>query len=376
MDIAGPGSLPPARPDSAWVAQAATPRAADAPRPASGDHVVRTDLAKGSAAIGMDIAKGQDLIVDGKPFHFQGLNVYDLADVAEQNPEELRQTLKTIAWSGATVVRFWAFSYLQPETIGRILDESKNLGLNLKFIPVLGNHWQHSRPELAIKDADWYRQGYKEQYRPHVERTVTAYADRPEILMWELMNEPECQDGDALYAFTRDVSTLIRSKAPQLISSGTLSDDRSGLQGDRFQALHALPTVDVVSFHDYPEYGATPEARAKQLAAVNRSMDHVLAVGKALDKPVLIGETGSKVTTGYHGDTVRSPGEAMAIVSGRVTQAVQGGAAGVLSWGPQPRGHAVDGDGYGFTFTPDTPEGEAVRARMTQPYAYPPAAQP
>jgi hypothetical protein len=374
MDFGVPASLqPPARPETPWSqigVMPAIPPALVAAKPAA-DTVAAAQAPKGAVPAHLATAKGQDILIDGKPFHFQGLNVYDLADIAEQNPEELRQTLKTIAWSGATVVRFWAFSYLKPDTLGRILDESKALGLDLKFIPVLGNHWQHSRPELKIKDADWYRQGYKEQYRPHVERTVTALADRPEILMWELMNEPECQDGNALYAFTKDVSTLIRSKAPQLISAGTLSDDRSGLQNERFQNLHALPTIDVVSFHDYPEYGATEEARAKQLIAVNHSMAHVLDVGRKLGKPVLIGETGSKVTTGYKGQTVRDVGAAMTIVTGRVEKAMNGGAAGTLSWGPQPRGHAVDGDGYGFDFTPDSPAGEAVRGRMVRSYPTP-----
>ncbi len=314
---------------------------------------------------------GQDILIDGKPIHFQGLNIYDLAEVAERDPEELRQALKTIAWSGATVVRFWAFSHQKPEVIARILDESKALGLPLTFIPVLGNHWQHDKPEPVVKDAAWYRTGYQEKYRPHVERTVTELADRPEILMWELMNEPECGDFAALHAFAKDVSELIRAKSPHLIALGTLADTRPGLDKGGFKRLHELATVDIVSFHDYPEWGPTPEAQARQKVAVDQSMANALTVGRQLNKPVLIGETGSKVTTGYKGALVRDPGAAMAIVADRVATAMAGGAVGTLSWGPQPNGHGVDGDGYGFDFAPDTPAGIAVRGRMLKAYTRP-----
>lgn len=310
--------------------------------------------------------QGREIVWHGQPFRFVGLNVYDLAEL--KDPAELDRTLRAIAWSGATVVRFWAFSHLSPDTIGRVFESNRRQGLGLTFIPVLGNQWDFS-PEAKNKTPTWYREGYRAEYRPHVEKLVSHFAMETDILMWELMNEPLSEDGDALLRFVSDVSSLIKQKTRHLVSVGTLSIDQPGLANGGFRRVHALPTVDVVTFHDYAhDRGRTPVESDRWLKRSDRLMDEIAEVARQLNKPLFMGEIGIKVTTGYKQPAIRTPQAAMDMAQSRIEQAFQKGAIGALAWGPQPMGHGIDGHGYGFSFEPDSPAGESVRGLMRRSY--------
>lgn len=315
-------------------------------------------------------ANGREIMLGGRPFRFVGINVYDLASVAERDPGELDRTLQAIAWSGATVVRFWAFSDHESQVFERVFAANKRLGLGLKFIPVLGNQWDFS-PEAKNKTPEWYRHGYLADYRPHVEQTVSRFAREGDILMWELMNEPLSDDGDALFRFVADTSALIKQKTQHLVSVGTLSADQPGLAHGGFRRLHSLPTVDVVTFHDYAyDRGKSPEESVRWLERSDRLMDEIVKVARDLNKPLFMGEIGIKVSHGYQADPLRDPAAAMDMAQRRIAFAFDKGAIGALTWGPQPLGHGVDGHGYGFTFTPDSAAGQAVRRVMTSRYPH------
>lgn len=318
--------------------------------------------------------KGQ-LMLDQQPYTIRGLNVYDLVEVGRQGDAELRQTLQLIADSGANSVRFLALSQHRPEEIGHIFDVSKEMGLPLKFIPVLGNHWQHvEAPENHfVKDASWYRQGFEEHYWPHAEATVKALMDRPEVLMWELMNEPE-SDPEALRGFADEVSTRIRHLYDQreaetgqavprhLIGLGTLGvgnhgDERPGMKGHDYKDLYGLPNLDVATVHDYT--GDTLEG----------SIADFMHYARDLNKPFFLGEIGVKVRAGgtesqpelglkarlLGDDPVAARQQALARLQEKIQTSVAAGSTGAMIWGPQPRGHAVDGDGYGFSYDRQQP---------------------
>lgn len=311
---------------------------------------------------------GRQILVQDRPFRFVGVNVYDLARVGEKDRQELDRTLRAIAWSGASVVRFWAFSDALPDTVAHIFESNRRQALGLKFIPVLGNHWDYS-PEAKNKTPDWYRQGYRADYRPHVERMATRFHAEPDLLMWELMNEPLSEDADALHRFVADVSAVVKQHSRHLVSVGTLSIDQPGLAHGGFRRIHALPTVDVVTFHDYAlDRGQTPQESQALLRRANGLMDDIVDVAKSLNKPLFMGEVGVRVTTGYQGTPIRGPEAAMALAKERIELAFTKGAIGALTWGPQPLGHGVDGHGYGFTYAPDTPAGDAVRRLLRGRY--------
>lgn len=319
-------------------------------------------------------AQGQ-LMLDGKPYKLHGMNVYDLVDVGKQGDAELRQTLKLISDSGADSVRFLALSQHSPDDIRKILDTSREMGLKLKFIPVLGNHWQHVEATHSqfVKDDSWYSKGFEDHYWPHAEATVKALMDRPEILMWELMNEPEAS-APVLRRFADEVSTRIRGLYDQrqaetgqevprhLIGLGTLGvgnwgDERKGMQGHEYKDLYGLPNLDVATVHDYTS------------STLEGSIKDFMHYAQDLNKPFFLGEIGVKVrkggtesqpelslkarTLGYDADAARH--QALGRVQEKIQVSLANKSSGAMIWGPQPRGHAVDGDGYGFSYDQDKP---------------------
>ena len=44
---------------------------------------------------------------------------------------------------------------------------------------------------------------YKTADLPHIRDVVPRFAQRPEVLMWELMNEPTCPAGDSIATLYR-----------------------------------------------------------------------------------------------------------------------------------------------------------------------------
>jgi len=126
------------------------------------------------------------------------------------HPEQLDDVLKAIYATGANTVRFWAFSACPLESYEKIFAASRRLGLGLKFIPVLGNHWAAMEAPVSRFDKNdaWYTSGYTKDYLPHVESTVRALRDEPDILSWEIMNEPE-GDHKTLRHFADVISSRI-----------------------------------------------------------------------------------------------------------------------------------------------------------------------
>lgn len=329
------------------------------------------------------------IMLKGKEFKISGINVYDLADVAKRSQSELESTLKTIASSGANTVRFWAFTKHEPQDFIKIFDTSKKLGLDLKFIPVLGDHWEHI--ESYRKDDKWYSGNYKNQdminkpksyietakefisgtkqtqqqkpetYMQHIKETIPAIMNRDEILMIELMNEPEANH-NALKTFADDVSTTIReiyTKSEKdsgktipkhLISLGTLGGEtRNGMVGHDYKDLFTLPNIDVATAHDY-----TFNDKKSTEYSVSPLFKDYMRYAKELNKPFFLGEIGVKVRNdgveNSNNQVLRSNDEAMKIMKNRIKAYENIGFAGGLIWGPQPEGKAVDGSGHGFTY--------------------------
>ncbi|HEY9839192.1 MAG TPA: cellulase family glycosylhydrolase [Candidatus Obscuribacterales bacterium] len=320
-------------------------------------------------------SKGQ-LLLDGQPFTIRGLNVYDLVEVGMSSEAELRETLQLMADTGINSVRMLALDKHPPEAIAKVLDTAREMGLKMKFIPVLGNHWQHVEAEHShfVKDATWYRQGFEQYYWPHAEATIKALMDRPEILMWELMNEPEAPP-EVLRGFADEVSSRIRAIYDQreretgkpvphhLISLGTLGvgnndKPRPGMAGHDYKNLYGLPHLDVATVHDYTK------------ATLSDNIAEYMHYARDLNKPFFLGEIGVKVRKGgtdtqpvyslferflgYKADA--SHHQAISRLQEKIQASAKAGSAGAMLWGPQPRGHAVDGDGYGFNYDRDKPE--------------------
>ena len=72
-----------------------------------------------------------------------------------------------------------------------------------------------------------------------------------------------CPPGDlqphqTLVDWATDVSGLVKSiDANHLVSLGTIGSGQCGADGPRYQAVHAIPTIDLCEYHDYgaPDVG-------------------------------------------------------------------------------------------------------------------------
>jgi hypothetical protein len=221
--------------------------------------------------------RGTAFVRHGTPFRPLGVNYYNAAGDPEifqcgtplDEPDaRLDDQFRRIrAETGANVVRFWAFrSYTSGGTDWRALDRVIRMAQahDLMVIPVLENQWAdcaHGGPRTA----DWYAgrylepdDGYPISYEEYVRRIVTRYRDEPTIFAWMLMNEAEAKrpdgsgDPDALYAFAEQMTRLVRELDPNhLVALGVIGRGQPGTADAAFERLHALRTVDLVSYHDY-----------------------------------------------------------------------------------------------------------------------------
>lgn len=311
---------------------------------------------------GIAYSENGKIMINNKEFKMSGLNVYDLPSVAN-NQAELEKTLKLIADSGANTVRFMAFSKEPVENYTKILDTSKKMGLDLKFVPVFGNHWQHCEKasEAKVKDDNWYKNDYKTNYLPHIQESVKALMTKDNMLMVELMNEPDATH-ENLKNFADDVSTKVRelyndydkknnTTLPRhLISLGTDAvpytvgpiekEYSKGTTGNDYKDLYGLPNIDVVTGHDY----TYDKGKLVNTESLSKTFKNHIKNSKELNKPFFLGEIGIKIKPDRNED------KAIQIMKQRLDLYKTENISGALLWGPQPNGHSVDGDGFGFNF--------------------------
>lgn len=228
---------------------------------------------KKGAPKGFVTAQGARLVLDGKPYYFLGVNASYL--MLPYFPErEIEPVLAYLAGTGGVnVVRFWIEPGQSLDRLERVLDLGRKYGL--RFVIALQNYYFY-------KDQNWFATHYKEIDLPHVRAVVSRFRHRPEVLMWELMNEPGCgpENGsqeccDHVYRWAQEVSALIKQLDPyHLVSVGTMFRGWTKAEQDNYERLHALTTVDVVSIHRSMGETAKGEMR----------------VAEALNKPVFVGE--------------------------------------------------------------------------------------
>jgi hypothetical protein len=353
------------------------------PAPPALQPLGRDDLALGPAKAPGPVRQavvrdGDRFEIDDKPFRFAGMNAYDLAATAGRSQADLEKELRTIAASGATVVRFWAFARYPAADIQRVLDTSQKLGLGLRFIPVLGDQWDwiDTGSDKKFKDKDWYTNGYKENYLPHLQETVKALGNRPEVLLWEIINEPIVKpwEFDTFRAFATTAAREVKANGGRMTAIGSFGGLQAGLLPHQYRKLAEMPEIDAVSMHDYARTWHS-EGWSKGLTEgiLTWFGDKELAMNartaEKAGKPFYIGEVGTKVRhAGWKVapdmPQVRTPAEAMAGNLSRGRLAFAKGAAGVLFWGPQPDGRSMDGHGFGFDFTSGDINGAAVRGVM------------
>jgi hypothetical protein len=167
------------------------------------------------------IRQDEGLVLDGQPYTFIGTNVSYLA--GPFFPEEkMEETISFLAGTGVQVIRVWVEPWCDLDRVERMLDLGRLY--NVRFILTLQDFFGN-------QDGYWFKVKYETIDLPHIRNIVPRFANRPEVLMWELMNEPTCpaQDADqacweALYQWARVTSQEVKRLDPyHLVSSGRQS---------------------------------------------------------------------------------------------------------------------------------------------------------
>jgi mannan endo-1,4-beta-mannosidase len=283
---------------------------------------------------------GPNLMLDGKPFRFVGTNNYYLM---YKSPFMVDDMLQTAAANGFTVVRTWgwletnqegvnfqSFDGTAPvyndgatglEHLDYVIARAGELGLKL-VIPFTNNWADFGGMDQYVRWAggsyhdDFYtnpvvKQWYKDwiSHLLHHVNTVNgiAYKDDPTIMTWELANEPRCVGSgalprsancttDTLTGWASEMSAYIKSVDPKhLVGSGSegflniagnTDGTRNGSDGVDELAIAKLPTIDVLSYHLYPDWWNKDQAWSTVWIK-----DHIKLAQK-IHKPSMLGEFG------------------------------------------------------------------------------------
>ena len=275
-------------------------------------------------AMGFVSRHGEGLQLDGQPYTFVGANVSYLA--GPFFPEDkAAEMVPGLAANGVQVVRVWVEPWCDLDRVERLLDLGRSYGL--RFILTLQDFY-------GKEDGWWFKGGYETDLR-HIRSIVPRFAQRPEVLMWELMTEPTCpakdagQDcWDALYRWAQATSSEIRRLDPNhLISVGT---QRAGFVSGAmkaFRRIHALDSIDAISLHG--EVGKLGQGEFEQ----------ELAIARELGKPVYLGELYMR---GHNESCQPLPDEALLqraeAIAADIPQSLKAGVDGYMLWEYDYRG--------------------------------------
>jgi mannan endo-1,4-beta-mannosidase len=252
--------------------------------------------------------QSSQLMLAGHPFRFVGTNAYFLVpEMAYGNQTSVIETLDSAVMSGMSVVRIWAFNDNDPEgdsaaiqvepgvyreeslvALDQVVAEAKKR--NIRLILTLTNNWPdyggvdryvqwyQAQCNCAANHSDFYtNETIKGWYKNYVgmllnhTNTVTGkkYKEEEVFLALELGNELRNPGGrsDDLLAWQEEMAAYIKSLDPNhLVADGgegfddapDLYPDLSNLyavRGDEGASYHRLldqPSIDMVSYHLYP----------------------------------------------------------------------------------------------------------------------------
>lgn len=352
----------------------ALPSSAAEGRGGGGAAVLKTAQSATTARRGFVGRSGQQLVLNGLPYRFTGMNVYNANSVNNfwytMGTGPALDTALTQAGPGKKVIRAWFGQYLA-NPYGAGLDWSAfdhTLAVakahGYRVVVTMGSQDGSFDDGIAKGlSSGWYQSGYRTvvspvfspwrarnalTYKAYVGRLVARYRNDPTVLMWQLMNEPEPKPDDgvctvaaddsaakALRGFADDMGAYVHGLDPDhLVSLGSIGTGQCGLGGERYQYVHASPGIDLLEMHDYV---AAQDIIGDQW----NGMALRLQQAKALDKPLFVGEMGI--------DPAQVGGlEARAArFRSKLTAQFAAGVVGVLAWEWRADG-VRDGDPFVF----------------------------
>jgi hypothetical protein len=321
---------------------------------------------------------GSQLMLDGRPFKYAGLNAFGMSgcDQADGQPwtdSELDTYFSRLAPN--TVTRTWAFSITGTAPLDRILASAAKHRQKVLFTLSDGRNYCGERDgssgdewtEGVDKTLAWYQGGFRTNFLPWVRTVVDRYKANTSVAFWEIINEPGSQDDTAytdaiVKSFLDETAAVIKGIDPNhLVSSGTVSRDYQGSRD--FSHVHSGPDIDIGSLHEYEYDWFNPDKNAYENSIVYNNLGTVLTEMQQLNKPLIIGETGL-----YAAD---APGcrTSLATRADVIRQKLDGylsrpGVAGVNVWSVVNGNPVREGEPCPFEGTMDDPMITQVRVKQ------------
>jgi mannan endo-1,4-beta-mannosidase len=283
---------------------------------------------------------GTNLTLDGQPYRFSGLNIYNANSrdncwyALGNNDGALANVLDDIG-PGKEAFRAWFFQRLATTNGTRdwsAFDHTLAVAKtkNVKVVVTLQDHWGACDNAGQKSDA-WYTTGWSstvspgdtQSFKDYVTAIVTRYRNDPTILMWQLGNEIEGTH-TPIKDWAYNVSQQIRAiDANHLISIGTIGSGQAGASGDDYWHLHNLPAVDICEYHDYPSSpGVYPAMPGDQWNGLQHRIDQCTDLGK----PLFVGEVG------IHLGEVGTTAQRATILTQKMDAQFAAGVDGFLPW--------------------------------------------
>jgi mannan endo-1,4-beta-mannosidase len=348
-----------------------TPTATPTPSPTPTPTPTPTP-ALGSSVSGFVVRCGVALCLNGQPYRFTGLNIYNANSQSNcwytlGSGSGLDSSLTAIG-TGQEAFRSWFFQRLATANGARdwsAFDHTLAVAAahGERVVATLTNQWgdcENASGSPLYKPESWYGSAYKSAvdagmtatYREWVREVVTRYRDNPTILAWQMINEGEAKlsvtggcssTAEAtVHSWAVDISGLIKSiDSNHLVSLGTIGNGQCGTStGTSYEDLHSIRTIDLCEYHDY-DSASSPMPGDQWNGLATR-----LAQCQALGKPMFVGEMGIK-TSDVSSLSVRA-----ADMTEKFAAQFGAGVVGELPWAWAASGQNT-GDGY--SISPDDP---------------------
>ncbi len=320
-------------------------------------------------------SSGGQLILDGKPYRFVGLNAYELATDWGTNAgcggmlTDAQLNAFFASLRPNSLVRLWAFQ----GTMAMNIDTHQlDWGPLDRVFSAAAAHGQRLIVSLTDQsgtcdnghwlDPSWYEGGFMDvfngasntngqgmtpmSYWDYLQAIVTHFRSSSALGMWEPISEPEastcpsqdeplncggnqtCPDegvaAQALRHFFDIVGAEIHSLDPNhLVEDGMLGSGQCGTEGADYQYVSASPGIDVLSYHDY--YPGPALIGGDQWNGIAVRLQQAIA----LHKPIIGGEMGIEAGpgTGCTSLSIRSNE-----TTARIEAQMAAGSSGILLW--------------------------------------------
>jgi len=328
--------------------------------PAAQASPVMSELSRSvDQASGFVTRSGQQLLLNGAPYRFTGINIYNANSVNNywytMGTGGALDAALTAAGPGKNVFRAWFGQWLaNPSGAGldfSVFDHTLAVAQahGYKVIVTLADQegtWDDGINKTL--DSGWYQGGYRTAvstvasswgarntltYRDFVLKLASRYRNDPTVLMWQLVNEAETKKADgscsdatsdagavAIRGFADDMSKSIKAvDGNHLVSLGTIGTGQCGTSGSRFLDVHSPAGIDLTEMHDYI-------AGQSIIGDQWNGMALRLAQSKQLNKPLFVGELGIDPTA-VGGLEARAR-----IVKDKLTAQFAAGVVGVVAW--------------------------------------------